>query len=109
MIMRNVGPVILFLMLISEPAEVNGQELGNPTAGQKYAEVTCSECHAVLPNDTASKIAKATAFGTVANSPGMNELAISVWRQTTHLSMPNIVVKPNDMNDVAAYIVSLKD
>lgn len=109
MIVRNVCSDILSLMLVSEPEGVSSQELSNPATRQKYAEAVCSECHAALPNDTASKVAKATAFETVANSPGMNELAISVWLQTTHPSMPNIVVKPNDISDVAAYIVSLKD
>jgi hypothetical protein len=30
-----------------------------------------------------------------------------VWLQTSHPTMPNIILEPNDMSNVVAYILSL--
>ena len=34
---------------------------------------------------------------------------VFVWLQTSHPTMPDIVLSPDDMHDVIAYIASLKD
>ncbi len=38
----------------------------------------------------------------------MTELAIKVWLQTPHPTMPNLMLPANDREDIAAYITSLK-
>jgi hypothetical protein len=48
-------------------------------------------------------------FKDVANTPGMTETALTVWLRTSHPTMPNIIVEPADMDNVIAYILSLKD
>ena len=77
-------------------------------AGKTYAEEVCSACHAVLPGEEVSPILEATAFQEVANTPGMTELALSVWLQSSHPTMPNIVLEQDDMRNVIAYIRSLE-
>ena len=52
---------------------------------------------------------KATRFREVADRPGMTRTALAVWMQTSHPTMPNIIVEKNDMLNVIAYILSLKD
>jgi hypothetical protein len=32
-----------------------------------------------------------------------------VWLQTSHPNMPNLIVPPEDRDDVIAYILSLRD
>ena len=44
----------------------------------------------------------------VANTPGMTELALTVWLQSSHPTMPNIVLKQDDLRNVVAYIRSLE-
>ena len=39
----------------------------------------------------------------------MTATALRVWLQTSHPTMPNIMLAPNDMDNVVAYILSLKD
>ena len=65
--------------------------------------------HAVAPGETQSRLLEATAFETIANTSGMTGTAVSVWLQTSHPTMPDIVLSPDDMHDVIAYIASLKD
>ena len=37
----------------------------------------------------------------------MTATALAVWLQTSHPTMPNIMLAPNDMDNVFAYILSL--
>jgi mono/diheme cytochrome c family protein len=76
-------------------------------AGAAYANKVCAACHAVLPNDQVSPLPQAPTFQSVADTPGMTELALTVWLQSSHPTMPNIVLEPDDMRNVVAYIRSL--
>jgi mono/diheme cytochrome c family protein len=68
----------------------------------------CSECHAVRSGDGYSPNPEAPPFEVVAETHGMTRRAITVWLQTSHPTMPNIMVEAGDRDDVAAYIMSLK-
>jgi hypothetical protein len=39
----------------------------------------------------------------------MTVTALTVWSRTTHPTMPNLVIEPTDMDDLIAYILSLRD
>jgi mono/diheme cytochrome c family protein len=77
-------------------------------AGAVYAEQVCAACHAVLPNEELSPLPQAPTFQSVADTPGMTELALTVWLQSSHPTMPNIILEPDDMRNVVAYIRSLE-
>lgn len=85
-----------------------GQNLGVAERGRAYAIANCADCHGVLATDRSSPVGKATRFVDVANTSGMTETAILVWLQTPHPTMPNFIVEPSDMRNLAAYIVSLR-
>ena len=76
-------------------------------AGQAYAVEVCAECHAVLASEDLSSRLGATAFQEIAETPGMTEYALSVWLQTSHPTMPNIILEQDEMRNVIAYIRSL--
>ncbi len=78
----------------------------DPQAGFDYAKGVCSKCHGISAEK--SPLAKATRFREVADRPGINGTALRVWLETSHPTMPNIVVEPQDMRNVVAYILSLK-
>ena len=77
-------------------------------AGGAYAKQVCAACHAVLPNEEFSPLPEAPTFQSVANTPGMTEMALSVWLQSSHPTMPNIILKQDDLRNVVAYIRSLE-
>jgi mono/diheme cytochrome c family protein len=77
-------------------------------AGAAYAERVCAACHAVLANEQISPLPQAPTFQSVADTPGMTELALTVWLQSSHPTMPNIILKPDDLRNVVAYIRSLE-
>jgi len=51
---------------------------------------------------------RATAFEVVANARGMSEMALRVWFQSPHPSMPNLMLTEKLSDDLIAYIMSLK-
>ncbi|WP_141702167.1 MULTISPECIES: c-type cytochrome [Methyloceanibacter] len=88
------------------PGEIQAQD-ADIAAGKAYAEAVCSKCHAVLAGEDLSSEFGATPFQEVAETPGMTEYALSVWLQTSHPTMPDIVLEQDEMRNVIAYIRSL--
>ena len=86
--------------------DVSAQD-ADVAAGRAYAEAVCAKCHAVLPGEDLSTEFGATPFQELAETPGMTEYALSVWLQTSHPTMPNIILEQDDMRNVVAYIRSL--
>jgi mono/diheme cytochrome c family protein len=83
-------------------------QTGDPQAGAAYAKKVCAQCHATERSE-ASPEPTAPPFQDVANTPGMTGTALRVWLSTSHPTMPNIIVEPQDMANVIAYILSLRD
>ena len=81
--------------------------VGDPQAGYDYAARVCSGCHGISAEP--SPLPKATRFREVADRPGMTGIALRVWMETSHPTMPNIVVAKQDMLNVIAYILDLRD
>lgn len=81
---------------------------GNAAEGFAYASARCANCHSVLPMQTVSPVPGAPAFKAIADTRGMTETALAVWFRTPHPTMPNLIIQGEDMDNVIAYIVSLK-
>jgi mono/diheme cytochrome c family protein len=100
------------LALVAFSAMAGAQDLGDPREGLRYAQKMCAGCHAVLPGQVHSPMPDAPSFGAVADTPGMTATALIVWFRGSHplipKTMPNIVVEDDDMDNVVAYILSLK-
>ena len=99
---------LVALSLVTGAPVASAQELGDPEAGLVYAEGVCSECHAVKKGQRVSPHERAPAFEVVANSRGMTEMALRVWFQSPHPSMPNLRLTEKLSDDLIAYIMSLK-
>jgi mono/diheme cytochrome c family protein len=84
-------------------------DIGDADRGLAYAQKICAECHNVQRSDAASPNPLAPPFGKIANTPGMSITALTVWSRTSHPTMPNLIIEPHDMDDLIAYILSLKD
>jgi mono/diheme cytochrome c family protein len=76
--------------------------------GLLYATANCSECHAVTPEQAESPNIDAPPFAAVARTEGMSAPSLFTLLRTSHQTMPNLVIQANDLNDVVAYILSLK-
>jgi mono/diheme cytochrome c family protein len=80
----------------------------DPSLGRHLAETVCSACH---QTDTASPTPgpnpAAPSFVDLSHMPSMSELAIKVFLRSSHPSMPNIILSPEEIDSVTAYIRSL--
>jgi mono/diheme cytochrome c family protein len=90
------------------PAAAAAQDLGNAGLGKEYAERVCVECHDVEAGGEISPNPDAPSFQSVADTQGMSPRALTVWMQTSHPTMPDLILKPDDMDNVIAYIMSLR-
>ena len=103
--MRVVAPFAL-AGLLAIPCTAEAQKAGNAEAGHAYAKKVCAECHAVERGET--EILNPPSFQIVADSPGITERALAVWLRNPHPNMPDFILPQADMENVIAYIMSLK-
>jgi mono/diheme cytochrome c family protein len=85
-----------------------GADMASASMGRAYAEENCASCHAVTAGQTRSPNPAAPTFETAANTPGMTSMAFNVWLQTPHPSMPNLIVGPDHIDDLSAYLATLR-
>jgi len=76
-------------------------------AGHRLAEAWCTECHAIEAAPTRQATA-APDFADIANRSSTTALSLKVFLRTNHPSMPNIVIAPDQSDDLVNYILSLK-
>jgi cytochrome c1 len=93
-------------MLLLAPARA--QPLGDAKQGQKIADRMCLECHPVSDDEYRQMGSRAASFQTIANTPGMTPLALSVWFKSPHRDMPNFILSKDEQEDLIAFITSLK-
>jgi mono/diheme cytochrome c family protein len=86
----------------------SGAQDANVESGAAYAEQVCSPCHAVRPRQRHSPLPQAPSFQSIADTPGMTELALTVFMQSSHPTMPNVMLEQDELRNVIAYVQSLK-
>ena len=91
---------------LSMPA--HAQETGQVSRGLVLAQQLCAECHAIEKQYARSPNAHAPRFQAIASTPGMTAMALSAALNTSHHSMPNIMLAADEQADIIAYILSLK-
>ena len=99
------GAVAALAML---PGAAGAVELGNPASGHDYANKVCAGCHAVEKGENISPTVDVPSFQAVADTQGMSARALVVWLQSPHPNMPDLIIRPDDMDNVIAYILSLR-
>jgi mono/diheme cytochrome c family protein len=104
----NSGAVVIGTAVMMIAAPVLSQELGSAKQGQTLAETVCAECHAVTRGAIRSPFDHAPPFEAIAQMPGMTPMAIRVWLRSAHREMPNIMLQPEEIDNVIAYLQTLK-
>ena len=95
-------------LAIIQPA-FSDDGIGEVRLGLEYAQRNCSSCHGIRKDDLTSPNSKATPFGLLAQTSGLTRTSLAVFLQTPHATMPNLVVKGEDADNIIAYILSLKE
>ena len=83
---------------------------GNAAAGHAFARQACSACHVVEAKQQAARLLViGPAFRDIANTRGMTATALRVFLTRSHPRMPNLILTPDEIADVSAYVLSLRD
>jgi mono/diheme cytochrome c family protein len=85
---------------------VAASAMAAPSRGETLSQQWCARCHAVEPGQQ-SPDPKAPAFSAIAAESSATEYSLHVFLQTTHATMPNFKIDPNDIDDIVGYIRSL--
>ena len=103
--LRYTAAVLALLLSISlAVSAVNAA----PERGESLAERWCTGCHGIRPGQQ-SPNPKAPAFPAIANEPSATAYSLHVFLQTTHATMPNFVIAPDDIDDIVSYILSFRE
>lgn len=101
-----VGLAMLASFAISAHAQDSG---GDPATGRAFALQTCTPCHLVAPDQLSPpRFAKAPSFDAIANTLAMTASALHAFLASPHPTMPNLILSPQETDDVVAYILSLR-
>jgi mono/diheme cytochrome c family protein len=74
--------------------------------GKQLSEALCSRCHSIVAGKP-SPNPKAPSFARSAADPSITVYSLRAFLRTSHSTMPNIILKPDDMDDIAEYLLSL--
>ena len=107
-VIRNifVSGLTAFALMAHNP--VNAASLGDPKAGRAYAQIHCASCHSIVPNGNTSPVAEAAPFQKIADTGGITRTALLVFFRSPHPTMPNLIIRGDDTDNIIAYILSLK-
>jgi len=97
---RLAAAAMTMLTLVS--SSTLSQEIGDPLKGRLVAESRCAECHAFRARRGAPT------FSAIAHMPSTTALALTVFLQSSHFNMPNLVLSRVERDNLVAYILSLR-
>src|SRR6516162_3354767 len=103
----RVTPAVVAILALAGSART--AQVGSAQQGHRLARSICSECHLVVKEAGRSNDPAAPTFEAIANTPGLTAATLASALQTSHKTMPNIVLRDDDLSDIIARILSLRD
>ena len=75
--------------------------------GYRLADAWCKDCHSI-ERATAGASSGPPDFSAIADRRSTTALSLKVFLQTSHPTMPNLILKPDESDSLINYILSLK-
>lgn len=89
-------------------ASAAAQDLpGDPDSGAKLAGEVCAACHVVSPDQMVDP-GIGPSLLEVVEHPATTEMSLRAFLQTPHATMPNLMFSRDEMDDLIAYLLTLK-
>jgi mono/diheme cytochrome c family protein len=83
-------------------------EPGDVVAGEALARTWCGDCHVTERRPGGAANDAAPSFPGVARRPQTTSMSLRVFLGTPHANMPNYQLSQTELDDVVAYILSLR-
>jgi cytochrome c len=88
---------------------VQAAEAADTATGLALARKLCVNCHTVEPGAVkAEVIAGVPSFTAIADKPGQTEDKLKTFMLSPHPPMPQVQLTTHDLDNLAAYILTLK-
>lgn len=104
----RIGRIVVPFLLLIAPRLAAAQDAGDAVAGRQLAEKWCTTCHVVTTTQSQATSTGAPPFRTIAAHKAMTPMALRAFLQTPHHRMPDLHLTRNEIDDVAAYIYTLR-
>ncbi|BAL77217.1 c-type cytochrome [Bradyrhizobium cosmicum] len=99
-----IGLSVLFLISVVHTAAGASRAAAE---GHRLAQAWCQTCHAVEPG-MPGLFDRAPSFQAIADRNGTTALSLKVFWKTSHQTMPNLVISPQQADALSSYILSLR-
>jgi len=100
--------VVLLPLLALGPPVALGQDLpGDPVAGEQFGREVCGTCHLVAEDAPDPGIGPSLLE--VAAHPATTEMSLRAFLVTPHPTMPNLILTPQETDDLISYLLTLKE
>ncbi|MBR0673939.1 c-type cytochrome [Neoroseomonas soli] len=83
-------------------------EPGDPRAGLRLSATWCANCHQVAPGGPGPSTDAAPTFRSIAQMASTTSMSLRAYLQTPHPSMPDYRLTREELDDVVAYLLTLK-
>jgi mono/diheme cytochrome c family protein len=102
-VIRSIAAV-LTLIVLSAPVAMAGEA----REGEAMAKQWCAECHVVGKSPSQVAIDGAPPFTTIAADSSKSDAYLRTWMFDTHPPMPNLELSRREIDDLVAYISTLR-
>lgn len=103
-VLRGFAFLTLFLPAVAQ-AQVPA---GDAAAGYMFAREACAQCHVVTDNQPQPYALAVPSFFDIANDSAATVSSLNAFLRTPHDRMPDFILKQGDVDNVIAYILSLR-
>lgn len=105
---RTTKAFLTLLLLFAAGLPENALAQGDAESGKAVAEMWCSSCHLVSPEQT-SAMADVPSFQSIAQRSDSEIEALEAFLADPHPPMPDMSLTRNEIRDLLAYIRSLRE
>lgn len=104
-IMKRCRQALHLSVALALFGSVGAASAQNVENGRRLSERWCAECHAIGPAPGKSK---ARSFAAIAARETITAEMIASFLHLPHATMPNVPLRGNDAQDIAAFIMGMK-
>jgi mono/diheme cytochrome c family protein len=106
LMMRLIHWVVFLAAALSAAGPSMAQDIA---AGERIAKTWCAGCHQVGKDQTGTRNDAVPSFPSIAGMSSTTAAGLRVFLSTPHGKMPDYSLSRNDIQNVSAYILSLRE